>query len=239
MKIIGIGNTAEVLEYEEGKVCKLFHEGFWKPAIELEYNNAVLLQSMDLPTVKVYGMEQIGARTGIIYERLFGETILDKLVRGDGEAEQLMEQVATLHKRIISVHNEDSMSYKMFLTMITGDDTEEKRQLQKEIAKLPDGTNLCHGDFHPGNVWVNKDGSNVIIDFMNVCHGPWQYDVARSYVLMTYGELAEDMPNREKIASMRKQIAQLYLKKMGVTYDDIAMYISIIEACRGYEIHQE
>lgn len=35
--MIGVGNTAEVFEYGEGKVCKLFFPGYPKDAVEREY----------------------------------------------------------------------------------------------------------------------------------------------------------------------------------------------------------
>ncbi|MGO4500149.1 phosphotransferase [Paenibacillus sp. 2RAB27] len=29
---------------------------------------------------------------------------------------------------------------------------------------------LCHGDFHPGNI-ILSNGITLVLDFMNVCHG--------------------------------------------------------------------
>lgn len=42
-----------------------------------------------------------------------------------------------------------------------------------------DGDSLCHGDFHPGNILLSN-GHTMVIDFMNVYHGDFLYDVART-----------------------------------------------------------
>jgi hypothetical protein len=39
-KLIGKGKTADVLEYSEGKVCKLFRQGYPTRYAELEFRNA-------------------------------------------------------------------------------------------------------------------------------------------------------------------------------------------------------
>ena len=41
--IIGTGNTAVVYQWEEGKVLKLFHQGYPKEAVDREFSNAVVV----------------------------------------------------------------------------------------------------------------------------------------------------------------------------------------------------
>jgi aminoglycoside phosphotransferase (APT) family kinase protein len=54
------------------------------------------------------------------------------------------------------------------------------------LETLPNGTALCHGDFHPGNVLISTRGP-VVIDWMTASLGsPWA-DVARSSLLLTIG----------------------------------------------------
>lgn len=75
-----------------------------------------------------------------------------------------------------------------------------------------------------------------MIDFMNVCHGPWQYDVASTYVLISEGDIPKEIHNREELVYMQKQIADIYLKKINVSYNEIREYVSIIQKCRQYEL---
>ena len=45
MKIIGVGNTAEVMEFGKDKVCKLFYEDYPSFAIKREYKSVVDMNS--------------------------------------------------------------------------------------------------------------------------------------------------------------------------------------------------
>ena len=98
--------------------------------------------------------------------------------------------------------------------------TAENPLLIQKILALPEGDCLLHGDFHPGNVLVKPDNTRVIIDFMNVCHGPALYDIARTFFLLQGRD---------------KSIANEYLNRMGASDNDIMQYIEVIEACRKYE----
>lgn len=46
--MLGRGNTAEVFEYGNGKVCKLFFEGYPQKYIEHEYLNKMKVSKMDI-----------------------------------------------------------------------------------------------------------------------------------------------------------------------------------------------
>ena len=128
------------------------------------------------------------------------------------------------------------MSYKEFLKSCIGERTNINAEIYNEINGLPEGTSLCHGDYHPGNIWINKSDQALIIDFMNVCTGPWQYDVARTYVLISEGPIPEEAPNKEEISNMQRILADTYLKNMKTTYNEISKYVSIIQKCRLYEL---
>lgn len=234
MLVIGRGNTAEVVEIDNQKVFKLFYEGYLYSAVEKEYKNAKLMQKMNLPIPKVYEIVNWGKRIGIVYDRLYGQSIMEELFKG-GDIDFLLSKITDLHKEILRCHTSDGMSYKEFLYSCIEKKKEFNLDLYNEIADLPDGDYLCHGDYHPGNIWMDTSGKVLAIDFMNVCHGPWQYDVDRSYVLISEGDIAQAVLNREEILYMQKQLADMYLGKMQVSYNEISKYISIIQQCRKYE----
>lgn len=235
MKRIARGNTAEIFEYEEGKICKLFFEGYSMDAVELEYRNALCIECDKFPVPKVYEIINVGNRIGIIYSRLYGASMLDKIIEGE-DIDELLIKMCNLHKRILDWHTQEVISYKEFLKWAAKRGSNYSLIL-KHIDELPDGDSLCHGDFHPNNVWINLDGSEGIIDFMNLCHGPWQYDVARTYFLISEGEVAYDIKNRDKILGLQKSLADMYLDKMKVSYDEIEKYILVIKTCRKGELN--
>ena len=137
---------------------------------------------------EVYEIVYVGTRVGIIYKRLKGQSILEKLLQG-GDVDILLNKIIHLHKKILGYNTCEVMSYKEFLQLCIGEKTNRNVDIFNEIRELPDGNCLCHGDYHPDNIWVDTEGEVLVIDFMNVCHGPWQYDVARTYVLISEGDV--------------------------------------------------
>ena len=160
---------------------------------------------------------------------------MEKLFHGE-DVNFLVNQIADLHKKILEYNTCEVMSYKEFLQLCIGEKINLNADIYNEIAALSNGNCLCHGDYHPGNVLVDTNGKVLVIDFMNVCHGPWQYDVARTYVLISEGDISKEIHNREELVYMQKQIADIYLKKLNVSYNEIREYGSIIQKCRQYEL---
>lgn len=76
-KVLGKGNTSEVLEYGTEKVCKLFYEGYPREYVQLEFRNAQVLNKEGLPVRRVYEIVEGNGRTGIVYERVYGQTLLE------------------------------------------------------------------------------------------------------------------------------------------------------------------
>lgn len=96
----------------------------------------------------------------------------------------------------------------------------KRGEILKMIDGLPDGNTLCHGDFHPGNLLI-WDGHTMVIDFMNVCHGNFLYDVARTVFLVEYTPVPMEAGNREILLPLKKTLADLYLMQMNVTREMI------------------
>lgn len=234
MNIIGKGNTADIIEYEDNKVCKLFVNGYPQDAIAREIHNASVMKMYPLPVPACYGSVELEQRVGILYDRVYGSTLLEELFTTN-DVDDVVTNLVLLHKKILGCHTNEVMSYKDFLSNCIAGKSVDSEEIVREISELPNGNYLCHGDYHPGNVMVNKDGTLTIIDFMNVCSGPWEYDVARTYYLIAFGDVPKDAPNYDDILKMQKQLADYYLSKMNVNYHEISNYIDIIHKVRSYE----
>ena len=217
--MLGKGNTAEIFEYDQGRVCKLFFEGYPQQYIEHEYQNAKEVFRLKLKTPEPFGLVTMNQRKGIIYERVDGESLSGRLKNAN--IDETLDVFTQIHQEWLGHHSNNVLSYKEYLTILVSSKNPEHKKLMEEIYALPDDDCILHGDFHPDNVLVRlRDGVPVVIDFMNVCHGPALFDIARTFFLLN---------------QVNSSIANKYLKKMNVSVIDIAPYVNVIEQCRKYE----
>jgi thiamine kinase-like enzyme len=240
-KIIGKGKTATVYEWEAGTVLKLFHQGYSKNAVEKEFQNAKAINGMNFAKQKVYEIICCEKRMGIIYDRLEGESLLDWVLK-TGNLHGCAEHMARLHKTIVQNRVSNIQDYKVFLkTNILNAPSAnllEQEGVLEILDRLKDGDTLCHGDFHPGNILLSN-GHTKVIDFMNVCHGDFLYDVARTVFLVEYTPVPEDVDDRESLLRLKKMLADLYLIEMNVTREMIHDYLSVIATARVGECPNE
>ncbi len=218
--MVGVGNTAEVFDYGDGKVCKLFYQGYPKEAVEREYRNAMEVERLGLPVPKVYETVTLDGRNGIVYEKIEGKSMLECIFENQEGAAALLERFVQIQKEWLTAYSDAVLSYKEFLIELAKGKEQADAILSAETEALPEGDVLLHGDFHPGNVLITPDNRAVVIDFMNVCRGPALYDIARTYFLL-----------REK----DEAFGSAYLAKMEVSEGEIEPFYKVIEKCRRYE----
>ena len=216
MKLIAKGNTAEVYEYGDNLICKLFYPQYPTASIEHEFYNATMVWKLGIRTPKAHRIITEGQRQGIIYDRIVGDVLSVKFSEQSEPAYDVwVDKFVDFHKRLLQYGTDDAISYKNFLRKFTTDE-----ETIAKINALDDGNCFLHGDFHPGNVMLDENDKAVLIDMMNVCKGTALYDVARTYFLL----------------SCDKKIQSQYLEKMGYSIKEIAPYLDVIIAIREAEM---
>lgn len=240
-EIIGIGNTATVYKLKEDKVLKLFCKGYPKEAVEKEFANAKAISNMGFVKPNVYEIIICEEQMGIIYDRIEGESLLDWVIKTE-DVQKCAVYMAELHKSIIRNEITNVPNYKEFLeyNILKGlsVNLEKRKESLEMLDKLSSGNALCHGDFHPGNIFLSH-GHAVVIDFMNVCHGHYLYDIARTVFLVEYTPVPVEIQNKGVVYQLKKTLADLYLTQMNVTRDMIKDYLTVIIAARVGECPNE
>lgn len=216
MKLIARGNTAEIYEYEESLICKLFYPGYPSDYVVHEFHNATMAWNLGIRTPKAYRLITEGERQGIVYDQIIGDVLSYKFSgTKESEIDSWMDRFVGLHKQIMWYHIDDAISYKDFLKMFATDEATITK-----INALAEGNCFVHGDFHLENVMIDEDNNLVLIDMMNVCKGTKLYDVARTYFLLRHD----------------KNLQIKYLELMGYTLEDIMPYLDVILAIRENEM---
>lgn len=215
MKLIAKGNTAEIFEYGEDKVLKLFKAGYPLKQIQREFNNTVIMNRICVHTPKAFEIVEHAGRHGIVFQKIVGVDLFSEYLKNPSDekiASVIMTDLSDIQKKVLLEKTEEGISYKIYLEWFGYD-----------ASNLPDGNFICHGDLHPGNIIRTQKNELYLIDFMNVCRGPKEYDVARTYVLLT-----ENNPEA-------KAVGKKYLELMEMSFLQIEPFLGAIQFCRRKE----
>lgn len=215
--MIGQGNTAEIYRLDDNKILKLFRHGISKEIIEREYRNGSYIQKKLDCIPKVYDMVEINDRLGIIYEEIKGTDMLKVMLTSLWKINDYAKKLAHYHLdlQIPIIYNICTVKEKLEEDVNAVDvlSNENKQIVRKYLMQLPEGDELCHFDFHPGNIMIT-DNKAVFIDWMTACRGDACADVARTCIMLKYGEVAQAPWVMRKLFSFfQHHIYKIYIKE--------------------------
>lgn len=216
-QMIGQGNTAEIYRLDDNKILKLFRNGLNKGITQKEYQNGIIIQNILECVPKVYEMVEINGRHGIIYEKVNGRDMLKIMIGSLWKINYYAKELAHYHLSIQRpvTDNICTVKEKLEADLNSVDVLSDgnKEIVRKYLKQLPEGNALCHFDFHPGNVMI-ANNKKVILDWMTACRGDACADVARTCLMLKYGEVAHaPWIIRRLISIFQKHIYKIYIKE--------------------------
>jgi len=219
MKKIGAGRTAEVYDYKDDKVLKLFYSAFSTNIIEDEYLIAKNISTTTSLVPKVYDIVHTRNRTGIVYEKIKGEMLSDYLSGNIISTRKIIRKFAQTQKRISNINVENVPSHTNKLRQkITSSCllSDSEKEIVLKYLSIINNNELCHGDYHPENVFVDQNHDFKVIDWANMFVGNKYLDIARTYYLIKSGQ---SLNGKTKLGSLiewfgRQIIAKLYWEEV-------------------------
>jgi aminoglycoside phosphotransferase (APT) family kinase protein len=196
-QVIAKGRTAEIIEWDDGQVLKLFYD--WVPSdwIEREPRIVASVCSAGLPVPKTYAIVELNGRRGIVYQRLVGPSLLTSMSGAPWKVGRFAKEFARLHLSINQVHGGDLPSLVGYLRQsierAVALSTAQKNFAWRTLDALPEGDRLCHFDFHPDQVILTNQGPRII-DWVTASKGDPAADVARTLVLTELGSVEHLSP---------------------------------------------
>ncbi len=213
---IAEGRTAEIFRLEGGRVLKLFRPGWGEGDARYEAGKAEAVHAAGLPVPAVHGVTQVDGRFGIIYEEIAGQSLMESLQRRPWAVRETARFLADLH---LQVHNAQVPTLPRATDRLTraierapGLAEDARTSLLALLGRLPGGNAACHGDFHPGNVYLTERGP-MVLDWMDATQGNPLADVARTAVLFRAAVLPKDMPGRRVVELIRRAFHRVYLRR--------------------------
>jgi Ser/Thr protein kinase RdoA (MazF antagonist) len=213
---IAVGRTAEVYPFEDGKVLKLFFPSVPQLWIDKEVDTGRFIHNAQLPVPQVYDRVRLNDREGVVYERIEGPSLLNELAKKPWKVGQYASLLANLH---VQVHEVPALANLETQREWARGGIPETKKFSKDLQNsvlhlldsMPDGNQLCHGDFHPGNIIVTHRGP-VIIDWMTASKGVACGDVARTSIILEAAKAPEGTPVRWLLEWVRKSFLATYLR---------------------------
>ena len=243
---LAAGRTAEVYAWGETQVIKLCHPGVSAASLEAEKRKTAAAMTLGLPVPAVGEVVQLGDRTGLVFGRVRGESMMTRLMREPSYLEEAARELAGLH---LALHQHpapaDLPAQREVLAHRIGKIPLLPPALRdaalQELAQRPTGDQLCHGDFHPGNLMLTPDGP-VIIDWIDATRGCPAADLARSSLLFRgHIETAPVPPDlRAALAHFHRTYLDTYLEASPACRDEYARWFPLMAAARlGEDIAEQ
>ncbi|RCW50315.1 aminoglycoside phosphotransferase family protein [Paenibacillus prosopidis] len=249
---IGEGGCAEVFVWEDAsKIVKLAKPNTSTAALQAELHHCRIAWECGLPVPQPFELVKIEGRSGIVFERIYGDSIMKRFVERAVEQSKLQLPLnvfddyvgARITARLfyqIHTHSVPNMpiqreNIKRDIRRAQYLPEADKLAVIAQLDQLPMKQQLCHGDPNPGNILL-RDNDAVIIDWNNASSGNPEADLAEYIIMIRYAILPPHLPceasvllNATREASIRMFIEE-YEKLSGIGYADIEPWIAPIAA---------
>jgi aminoglycoside phosphotransferase (APT) family kinase protein len=222
--LLGQGRTAEIYAWSSDRALKLYYAGWPAASAKYEAQVSQVVATLGLPTPAVDGVLAIDGRTGVLFERLVGPSLLHLVAAQPWTFRRAVRTFTDLH---LAMHMQA-------VATATSTLPSQRERLARQIAeasdpdvpdpvcaaalrrldRLPEGSALCHGDYHPDNVLVTRRGA-IIIDWGSASCGHPLADVAQTELLLLIGEppALRSHLQRVLLASARAYVRRTYVSR--------------------------
>ena len=188
--IIGYGRTADIYRWSATEVLKLYHADRPPDLVDCEWHSAQRLQALGLPVPAAVGQRRVDGRRGLMYRYMAGPTMLQQFGKTPwqvlGLTRRFAELHAAIHQQTVADFPSQREHYADLIRQTTAIPMTTRAAALALLASLPDGTQLCHGDFHPDQIILTPQGPTVI-DWLTACRGNPLADVALTALILEIG----------------------------------------------------
>ena len=106
-RLLAVGNVAEVFEWG-ARVVKLYKSTAAKPAAFREAAIHAAVEAMGLPVPKVWSVQEIGGRWGVVFDRVKQTSFAEQMLGNLGEVPLNLDCMVRVHMRI---HAHDAIRF--------------------------------------------------------------------------------------------------------------------------------
>jgi hypothetical protein len=216
--LVDKGFCSDVYAWGPGRVLKLVHGADAGERADREFTATRAVHGAGIPAPAAYEVVEVEGRRGIVFERIDGVSLLKYTQARPwtifGAVRLLAELHAQIH-RCTAPAGLPTLRERIAVRIEASDSPEaDKHAALERLADLPDGTALCHGDFHPDSLLLTARGP-IVIDWSSASRGDPLGDVACTSRLMRNASLPPWSPGYAHLLlrCLRPWIHRSYLKR--------------------------
>jgi thiamine kinase len=235
------GRTAEIFVWDEGRVLKLYRAEFPREWADWEAKTTRAVSAAGVPAPHIFEVLDVEGRRGIIMERVSGPSMFAALLANLFSAVKHARLLAQLHAQMHECAVPDLRSQHESLRQRI-QEAKVSPVIQaaawQRLDRLPAGTALCHGDFHPANVVLTAHGPRIL-DWPTAMSGNPLGDVARTSLILRLLEPSPEMSIPWAVRLVRDIFHTTYLKRYmqlrSVSREAIEMWLLPMAVARTVE----
>lgn len=255
-KKINEGVSAEIFEWENNeKIIKLAKSRSYSQAMVTEYLNSQVAWESGLSVPQPFKMVEIYNRLGIVFERIYGNTLMDHFLnqslssfntKGNIRGMNYKDVPRITAKILREAHRRsaENMPFQRRAIICSIEEAKhltpsEKKLVLDVLNSIPIKQQLCHGDPNLNNILIrDRDNKALLIDWMYASIGNPEADLAEYIITVKYGKSFKNIPDGiiDYIDPIREETIKAfideYTKLSDITYEDIDAWIMPMAASR-------
>lgn len=188
-------NASRTIYRDGDKVLKEFAEGFPKDEVFHEaFVNARIEEIYGSAVPKVCSVSCNKGKWTITKEYVEGETLEELMKKNPSKKNDYLKRFVELQIQVQAykapVLEQLKSKMQRQINELNGIDEGTRYELLTRLEGMPKHEKLCHGDFRPSNIIVDKEGDLHIIDWVHATKGNASADVARTYLILALSDKA-------------------------------------------------
>ncbi|MEM8745085.1 MAG: phosphotransferase [Actinomycetota bacterium] len=217
---LGRGLRSVVYEWGEVDVVKIAAPSTPTSWIVEELRLTDTVARLGAPVPDRRRLVEVDGRTALAAERIGGPSLWDELAHLPDRATELGESLARLHLDLVelSVSYDLPRQHDRVESKIRAAASRHGADLLDAIGLLPGEQHtdvLCHGDLHPRNVLLGRDGP-VVVDWFDCCRGSLLGEIARTALVI---DTSRDLGGRSVPRPSLSEFRSGYLTSMRTALD--------------------
>jgi aminoglycoside phosphotransferase (APT) family kinase protein len=220
-RLLSSGREAVVYDQGDGTVLKLFRDPSSRPACAAEARILLELERVGIRAPRLDREVEVDGRPGLVMSRVDGTDWLTNLGKYPAALLNVGRRLAHAHVSVHAVSAPRAMltMHERLRTRISGSvqlNESTRAAALGALDRLAPGEALCHGDFHLENL-LGPWRDPVVIDWGNTVAGPPVADVARTLIILGFGETSDHAPAIVRVLApvARRMVIKGYVAAYG------------------------